>query len=237
MTMNWLDWLLVMITGLSTLQGLRTGLMAGVARLLGLVAGIAAAYTWYRPLAVYFDRELGWGITLARLLQKWMPLPLLQGVNGKFPPTGEQPYAPLPGMHKEVMAVNDLTGNVAVAGQHLAHTLLELFSFVLILFVVTMSVSLMFKLFSGLVAATPLGLIDRFGGLGFGLVRGIIIILLLAMLLQVLAPVGTDGILGSAVKKSLFMPHIRQVLDLLHLHLPGFQPAWGALEATASKWV
>jgi uncharacterized membrane protein required for colicin V production len=236
--MNWLDWLLMIIIGLSALQGLRTGLIAGVSRLLGLVAGIAAAYTWHRPLALYFDRQLGWGDSVANFLLKWLPQPLLQGMAGSLSLTDLKQFMPIKGMQKGAAVGRDIPAGLADLAHQLALSLLELFSFIVLLIAITMVVSMIFRIFSGVIAVTPFGPLNRLGGLVLGLARGILIVLVIVMLLQQFMPAGAgeNGMLGRAAANSNFMPYVRQALDLLNLHFPGLPPAGGLLKAVVSKY-
>jgi hypothetical protein len=75
--MNWLDWLIVVIVGLSAFQGLRRGLLASLAGLAGIVVGLFVAYTYNRPLAEYLVINWNVGEKLKPLVMPffkiWMP--------------------------------------------------------------------------------------------------------------------------------------------------------------------
>lgn len=58
--MNWLDWLLVIVILLPAAKGLRSGFLAGVAGIAGLMGGIWLAVNYHRPLAGYLITEWNW---------------------------------------------------------------------------------------------------------------------------------------------------------------------------------
>lgn len=67
--MNWLDILFIIIIGWNGLVGFKTGIVVGLAKLLGVLTGLAAAFNFYQPLA-------------DAVMIKWNPKVWLQGLQG-----------------------------------------------------------------------------------------------------------------------------------------------------------
>ncbi|TYO96430.1 CvpA family protein [Desulfallas thermosapovorans] len=209
--MNWLDWVLILVITLSALRGLSTGFFAGVARLLGLILGIAAAFTCYRRLAAYLDAQWGWGDSIAGFLINHFSNSLLPDLAGKISMDGLQQTIP---------------GSLDSIAHQLALSVLEFISFVLILLAVAMVVKIIMQFFSGAVAHTFLSPLDHIGGLLLGLARGLVIVLLVALFLEpvlstgVMAGYEQNGAISRAVAGSLLIPYAYQILDVINLHFP-----------------
>lgn len=71
--MNWLDLFLLWIIGWSTWRGMQTGLVAGLARLCGLLVGLVLAREFQAPLAAYIRRQL----PLEQWLNSWIASPAI----------------------------------------------------------------------------------------------------------------------------------------------------------------
>lgn len=211
--MNWLDLAVLIIIGLSVLHGLRTGLIRGLAKITGLIAGLSAAYYGYSSLAVYLNQQWGLGDSIATFLLERLPLPLWQGWAGG----GYQTLPGSPGSPGATMVLSELSQRLAVFS-------LEIISFVLILLVVSKLVTMLFRMISGVTSGTPLGLLDRLGGLLLGFARGILIVMILVLLIQPFTTVGaqTGNIENSpvpnAMANSILIPYFTATLDLLNLH-------------------
>lgn len=67
--MNWLDILFIVVIGWNSLVGFKTGIVVGLAKLLGVLTGLAAAFNFYQPLA-------------DAAIIKWSPKVWLQGFQG-----------------------------------------------------------------------------------------------------------------------------------------------------------
>jgi len=96
-------------------------------------------------------------------------------------------------------------------GESLAHVLSLGLAFLLVLLVWGLSA----KLLRALIHATPLSLVDRLGGAGFGLLRGVLICV------AVVTVVGMTPMAQSAIwSQSQLVPHCQTVLQWLRPVLP-----------------
>lgn len=224
--MNWIDWLFIVIIILSIWQGMRSGFIAAVAKLVGLVCGFIVAITGYRPLSVYIDQQWGWRDSIANFLLEQIPLPVLQGLYSN---TNFNELQKLITAHDAESKTAFFPENMVLDGlhniaNHLAITLLYIISFIALLLVISLLVTIILRMFSGAVSHTFLKPVDRFGGLVLGLVRGGIIVLIIIVLLEPLLASGViangekAGVLGQAVKNSFLIPYAWQVLNDLNLH-------------------
>jgi len=239
--MNWLDWALIIIMALSTWQGLRTGLILGIARLAGLIGGLVIAFTWHRTLALYLDSQWGWGDKLAFLIMERMPLPLLEGLMEKMSFNGIEQLLQDYGILETSTLPQEINDSLWGLSYHLAMSALDLISFLLLLFATVITVSIIFKIIAGTIAHTFLSPFDRLGGLILGFTRGVIVVLIVVMLIQSLLVAGTvqgessNGFWGRAAKSSVILPYTYQVLDIINLQLPGFSNPGRLLEAKTSN--
>lgn len=220
--MNWLDLVMIIILLISTWQGLRTGLINGVARLLGLVIGIIVAFNGYQFLASYLNQQWGWGNSIATFLMERLPISVLDKFNNEV--TIMEKLINNPAKPTLDLVSNDFINNkmISVTNQ-LAISILEVISFIILLIGVSLLVKLVLGLFAGAVQHTLLSPLDHLGGLLYGFLRGTAIILVLVLLLE---PVITSGLLmvegntnifGQAVSKSVLIPYALQVLDIINI--------------------
>jgi uncharacterized membrane protein required for colicin V production len=218
----------ILIVIFSALKGVSTGFFAGVARIIGLILGIAVALIGYRPLAAYLDSQWAWGDTIAEFLVGRFSQSLLSGLVNKIPINELQQTIP---------------GNLDNIAHQLAITALEFISFVVLLMVVALAVKLMMRFFSGAVAHTFLSPLDHFGGLLLGLVRGVLIVLVMALLLEPVLAAGVivghekTGFLGRAAAGSLIIPYAWQLLNIINLHFPLWPSSLDLLWINGCKYI
>ncbi|MFZ5597857.1 MAG: CvpA family protein [Bacillota bacterium] len=102
--MNWLDVLFAAIIVWNVLAGAKNGLIKGMAKLLGLVAGAVAARIFYLPLADMVNL-------------KWQLIPaiakLLPGMDKLFPGAAAQPP---PGLQAVAEGVGRSVSGIIAAG-------------------------------------------------------------------------------------------------------------------------
>lgn len=208
--MNWLDWLIVIIIGLSTLQGLRRGLLAGVAKMAGLFVALYVAYTYYRPVTSllserwHFEEIL---LPLAGPLFKfWQPVEAFNPFN----PSG------------------NLTAGDYVA-RFIALSLLEVLTFIALLLVTVWLVNLAGMLFTRIADISFLGPLNHLGGLLFGFLKGVLLVTVIVAVMnllpgdRLLAP-GSTGRAGSTLENSMLLPYFRPLLNIIEQSLPGIIP-------------
>jgi uncharacterized membrane protein required for colicin V production len=231
--MNWLDWLMLLIIFFSAWRGLHTGFIASAAGLAGLVLGLAAAFIGYAPLALYMENRWGWGGAIATFINDKLPLSVLDELIKNDYMNNLQITVP------GVKATGYITNMVYQA----AMSILEIISFLLLLVAVSLLVKIVLRMFSGAVAHTFFSPLDRFGGLLLGVVRGLVIITLMAILLEPLlatgaAPVqGDPGFLGRAVAGSALMPYVWHILNILNMHIPAWQSLGDIFKSGGSNYI
>ncbi|HOV80139.1 MAG TPA: CvpA family protein [Bacillota bacterium] len=173
--MNWLDWLIVVILAFFALQGLRCGLVAGIAKLAGTLAGILVAYSYYGQLAEYFSTQ--WNLDekllplAGSLLKFWLP-----SKNATPPLTYGKPAA-------EFAALNQPGQLGDYLAQIFASGILEAISFLLLLFFTAWAVNLAGRVFTKIADFSFLGPLNRLGGLFFGLAEGLIVVMIVITLM------------------------------------------------------
>jgi len=217
--LNWLDWVFILIVVFSALKGLSTGFFAGVAKIISLILGITVAFIGYRPLAVYLEREWGWGDSIAELLLKHFSTSSLQDIANKiFINKLQQDF-----LHRQNQQLSEGLHSIV---NHLTTTILEFLAFMLLLIMVVLVVGMIMGLFSGAITHTFLSPIDYFGGLLLGLVRGVIIVVVITLLLEPVIVTGLSdsqvegGFITQAANRSLIVPHTLQLLKILNFHVP-----------------
>lgn len=231
--MNWLDIVITVVLCWSFWQGLRAGLLAGGARLAGLLAGLVAAFQYYGPLAGYAEEKWQLGTLIhAKLL--WPHLLSAPGESG-----GPLAGIKLPDMN--LSGFGDLLPHIALDGKLkelgeafsklLASGILEICSFILIFLVVSGVVALLGRLLSRIFSFTLLGLADRLGGAAFGLARGLLLVFVLlavAVSLQWPAAVVSGGHdplwLSEALENSRLAPVFLKLLAIYKSDIPGLVP-------------
>ncbi|AGL03970.1 CvpA family protein [Desulfoscipio gibsoniae] len=219
--MNWLDWVLIIIIILSALRGLNTGFFVGISRIIGLILGIAVAFTCYRSLADYLHKQWGWGNSIADFILNHLSFSFLQDLIGKMPITS---YQTIPG--DQIQSIPESLNNIA---HQLAMTILEFLSFIALLILVALVVKMIMRFTSGAIAHTFLSPLDHFGGLILGLARGVIIVLVMALLLEPVLAAGVianhekAGFISQAANGSIIIPYAWQLLNIVDIHLPLWQ--------------
>ncbi|WP_347489473.1 CvpA family protein [Desulfoscipio sp. XC116] len=224
--MNWLDWVLIVIIAFSALRGLSGGFFAGVARIIGLILGIAVAFTGYRPLAAYLDKQWGWGDNIAEFLVNRFSHSLLQEIADKF--SIDKFGQNIPYSNSQL-----ISEGLSTIAHQIAVTLLEFLSFIVLLLVVALIVRMIMRFFSGAVAHTFLSPLDHLGGLLLGLVRGVIIVLIVALLIEPVLAAGVitsqekAGFISRAAASSLVISYAYQLLNILNIHFSLWQSSGG----------
>lgn len=71
--MNWVDWIIVIILGLSAWKGYRSGLLVSLAGLFAWVVGFLAASHYYYRLSAYADERWNLEPTIQRFLGQHLP--------------------------------------------------------------------------------------------------------------------------------------------------------------------
>jgi len=73
--LTWLDFAVLMIICLGTINGVRRGFVRSLFGLLGLVVGVAAGWAWAPAVAEFMENRWAWGATMTDYLAETVPFP------------------------------------------------------------------------------------------------------------------------------------------------------------------
>ncbi|WP_027364736.1 CvpA family protein [Desulfotruncus alcoholivorax] len=223
--MNWLDWIFVIILMVSGWQGLNKGLIHSMSRLIGIIVGLVVAFTWYKSLANYLDLQLGWGSSVSAFFLEKIPVSLLEQFNQKISVL-DLLLSPFSSQQQSPVLQFDTPGNIQSMVNYLSTTLLEVISFIGLLFGCLIIIKIVLRIVSGAVTKTFLSPLDHVGGLVMGLARGVLIILILVLLARPLITNGDAEISGeqSFVKRGIagskIYPYATELLRTFNLSIP-----------------
>ncbi len=224
--MNWLDWMIIIILVLSALGGLRSGLLKSVSGLAGMIIGLVVAFAYHRSFAAYLSTR--WNAQdklqpmLENFLKNWIPVnETLTLVS--YP---EGPVAALPVASNPLNPLGDHLMGVFTSG------ILEVLCFLILLFATVWGASLAGSILTKIANVSFLGLPNHLGGLLFGLVRGIIVVLVVLTLMSpfqrgYVVPGGESGSPGTslppgkAFQDSVLLPYFDPIFDAIKYPLPG----------------
>lgn len=218
--MNWLDWLIVVIVALSAFQGLRRGLLASLAGLAGTLVGLFVAYTYYRPLAEYL--VINWNVE-----EKIKPL-VMQLFKVWTPSLSPLPSAAQPG--KLISTGGVVADQLPNIGDYLASSftsvLLDALCFLALLLATTWAINLAGSILTKVAQFSLLGAPNRLGGLLFGTVRGLAVVIIILALLAPFQcttppPYKQPGTPSSTLQRSSAFEGSKL--------LPFFEPLFGAI--------
>lgn len=227
--MNWLDWFIITVLALSAIQGLRYGLVASVAKLAGILAGLWVAYNYYRPFAEYLSAQ--WSMEeklmplVDGLLKYW--LPSKNAVPPALPP-GKLISAWAP-------AANQLNPLGETLGRMFSSMVLEALSFMILLLVTVWTVNLVGRLLTKVADITLMGPLNHLGGLFFGAAKGILVVMVVLTLMSPfqqpeLLPGGRSGIpdapslRANSFQDSKLLPYFEPLFRAINRPLPGVPP-------------
>lgn len=219
--MNWLDWLIIAVLVLSSLHGLRSGFLASVAKLAGIIAGLWVAFTYHHSLAFYLSSR--WNVD-EKILS------LVEGILKLWAPGGSAlpPGFPAGGQHATALnpsinMSNSLSDYLAVA---FAGWVLDALSFLVLLLAAAWMASLAGRILTEIAGLCFLGPFNRLGGILFGLLRGIAIVMIILMLL---APFQLPGFLPGISPEENGIPRLPSKAFTDSKLLPYFEPFFKAI--------
>jgi len=198
--MNWLDWVIIILLGYSTFQGLRYGLFLSMARLAGILAGLFAAYHYYQPFSLYLVEI--WKIdekifpAVKEIFKSWVP------VQSPSPPlTGKVVASISSFLPQGFLGSSGLPGQIIPNGdallRSLSNTIIEAASFFVLFLAVTWVINIAGLLLTKLCDFSFLGPMNHLGGLIFGLLRGVAYVFILLLLLSPFQRTGTSSVPGA----------------------------------------
>lgn len=220
--MNWLDILLIFIIIWNAWMGLRTGLLAGAARLAGALAGFAAALSFYQPLADAVNLKWNMVSIIGRLFtggdKSAGGPPKLPGAQDLF-----YPGTASSGIAKGLYGIGESISRVLASG------ILDIICFIIIFLAVSWIVSLAGVVMGIIARKAFLGPVDRAGGFLLGTAKGCVIsaaVVALAISLQLPAAFFAGGkktsFLTLALQKSALAPYFLKGFEYLKIHFPGW---------------
>jgi len=225
--LNWLDWLIITVVALSTLQGLRYGLVASVAKLAGILVGLGVAFTYYRPFAEYLSTQWNMGEKI---------LPLVEGLLKYLPSINTAPPALSPG---KLTSTGMLTANqLNPFGDYLtrmfATGVLEALSFLVLLLATVWVVNLAGRILTSIANITLMGPLNHLGGLVFGAAKGLLVVMIVLTLISPFqlpysTPGGRSGVPSAplprgAFQDSMLLPYFEPLFKVINRPLPGIPP-------------
>lgn len=219
--MNWLDWIILLVIGFSALQGMYSGLLAGLTRLLGIVAGFVVAASYYRTLAGFLSDRLNLDTIIAPLIKEGIKKLLPAGYISPGGDITSLSVAPvIPG----VPSPSDLISQTVAAG------FLDVISFLALFLAVTSLASAIGHMLTGLANLSLLGPVNSIGGLVFGLVRGfVLVVIILALLAPFQLPAFSPGeqfLAGKALRESRLAPYFQPLVPVIKSYLPDAPPVF-----------
>lgn len=234
--MNWLDWLIVAALVFSAFQGLRYGLVSSVAKLAGVLLGFGLGITYYRDLAVYLNNQ--W-----HLEDRVMPL------TGKilkffFPAklTGVPAFYAGPAASPAELAAAQINpySMLNSYGEYLARSfttvIINALCFLALIMVTVWVVNLAGRILTRIADVSFLGPLNHIGGLFFGGVKGIIIVMIFLTLASPFqradllpgkpaeTPGGTPSNRGGAFSESKMLPYFVPLFNAIDRPLQGLPP-------------
>ncbi|RJQ27383.1 MAG: CvpA family protein [Peptococcaceae bacterium] len=231
--MNWLDWTILLVVGFSTMQGLRFGLVASLTRLLGVVVGLVVAANYYWTLSSFLSNRLHLDERIVPVvkegIQKWLPSKDI-GPAGSITSLTAVPV--MPG-GSPVAGITDLVVQTITTG------FLDVISFLVLFVAVTFLANAVGRMLTGVVNLSLLGPVNSLGGLVFGLVRGlVIVVIILALLTPFQLPVSTSGEYfwaTKALQESRLAPYLLPLVPVFKLHLPDIASVLGEYQKSNGR--
>ena len=230
--MNWLDWLIVMVLGFSAFQGFRRGLMSSVAKLAGLLVGFGVGITYNRDLAAYLNKQWGIEDKITPLTEKVLRFffPAKEAAGSVYTGGGTLSPGDLAAAQLSPYSMLYPYGESLVSS--FAATILNAICFLALVVATVWIVNFAGHLLTRIAKASPLGPLNHIGGLIFGGVKGIIIVMIVLALMSPfqrseLLPGNNSGASpgrGGAFSESKMLPYFSPLFNAIDRPLPGVTP-------------
>jgi len=223
--LNWLDWVIIVVVVLSSLQGLRSGLLASVAKLAGIVSGLWVAFNYHHSLALYvagrWNAEEKLSSWLEGILKLWAPGsgPVSLGLTAEGGVTASVAAANL-----SSDSLSDYLAGTFTAG------VLDALSFLFLLLAVAWLAGLIGRMLTKIAGWCFLGPLNRVAGVLFGAARGIVIVIVMLILLapfqfynippDILPEEHAFRLPGKTLNDSKLLPYFEPLFELINRPLP-----------------
>lgn len=234
--MNWLDWLIVAALACSAIQGLRSGLVSSVARLAGILLGFGIGITYYRDLSVYLNSQ--WHLEdkimplTGNILKYFFPAKLTSSAafyNGPAASPGDLAAA-------QFNPYSMLNSYGEYLSRSFAAVILNVLCFLALIMITVWVVNLAGYILTKVADASFLGPLNHIGGLFFGGVKGIIMVMIFLTVISPFqqadllpqkpseTPGGAPSNGAGAFSKSKFLPYFLPLFSAIDRPLQGLPP-------------
>lgn len=233
--MNWLDWLIVGALVLSAFQGLRYGLFSSVAKLAGVLLGFGLGITYYRDLAGYLNTQWHLEDKVMPLTGKFLEIFFpgkLQGVPAVYSP----PALPADLAVPQINPYDMLNSYGEYLARSFTGVIINAICFLALIIVTVWVVNLVGRILTRIADASFLGPLNHIGGLFFGGIKGIIIVMIFLTLIAPFqradlmpgnpseTPGGTPSDRGGVFADSKMLPYFVPLFDAIDRPLQGLPP-------------
>ncbi|MEG6522728.1 CvpA family protein [Desulfotomaculum sp. 1211_IL3151] len=231
--MNWLDYVFIIFLIISGLSGLFNGMLKAFIKLASLVVAFYAAITYHQSVALWLADQWGLADALAQMIK---PLVKLPGALNS-PEILKMPVDILQKISSEIQLPSQWSQIIAQLGQFgpnetvghalnlmLAQGILKIIAFIGIYIIVKTIIGIIAWLLGIIMPFSPLGPLDKLGGLLLGLTCGAIaIVVIISILIPLQGPVflfgGSEGLLSTlaqGIEQSIFVQRLGPMIKKLN---------------------
>lgn len=204
MVFNVLDWVLIGLLVLGAIIGFNKGLIKSAGAVVSIIAGLLAALTFWEPAAVYLEKNYMIITGLNETIQKVLPIPTFDNLEGMVPSLFESARYAYQG-----------------ATYHVARQIVSALAFILILLVVAGLLKLIWSILSILFNWGIMGTINRWGGSAFELTKGILVLsIVVGIAVPIVKATARTGILSAVnaqtyLASSVLVPYLDSIFQLM----------------------
>ena len=205
--MNWMDFIVIGFIAFHCVVGFRAGLILSTFNLIGIVAGIIISNIYYSQVAEWIITNSDWVETLRKGISDNLIGPM--GGNGinNIDIMNAIKDVPIPDGMKETFISSDIVQNAMVGSTNqlntvlvdwITNSLINLISVVLVFLAVIIVVKILAMIIDQIVKIPVLKEINQFGGLLFGVAKGILYVMVIMLLVPPISAMFPDlGIMNT----------------------------------------
>jgi len=220
--LNYLDWFIVLILVVSAWKGYRKGAVSILSGIIGVLLGLAVAFAYSRPLAVWLEKQFNATTALALWISEHVPLPKPQA-------GGQPPFPPwlLPGSWQDKLKETDPLLWEQTLAEGLAGFVVNALAFIVLVLLALILFKLGGRLITAIVSGTILSSLNRVGGLATGMAINILFLAIFwgwvspTLLAQQESDLKWLQNLALAAKESVFLPYLAEVHMSVTSYLAG----------------
>lgn len=215
--MNWLDIVIIAILLINIVKGLQSGFVTAFFGLSGMIASVFTALFYHNRVSLYLNSNYDLIGKTKRFLESKLTIPLETAgthLNDMARSQLQQTISnlSLPEPLKNLLVKNadaaniNFFGGMATVGNYVTTFVSNMVVNIISFMIVFMAVKLMFSVISffldRLVQREGMGFYNRLAGLGFGAIKGVIIIMIFATVLTPIITVVSAESINKAVETS-----------------------------------